>query len=182
LTRLLDRVQPGVSGDGKVKLQALVETPTGLANLSGIAASSERLEALIIGYADLAAAFGRQAPGSGNLSLWLATQESVLVAARANDLQAIDGPFLGIADDEPFQAATRQAKEMGFDGKWAIHPAQVATLNTFFTPSDGKIGWAHAVIDALGAGAGAVQLDGVMIDEAVRKAAERILSRAERRS
>jgi citrate lyase subunit beta/citryl-CoA lyase len=72
---------------------------------------------------------------------------------------------------------------MGFDGKWAIHPAQVAALNELFTPSEDEVAHARAVIEALAqaersGGAGAVALDGQMLDEAVRVAAVRVLARA----
>ena len=72
---------------------------------------------------------------------------------------------------------------MGFDGKWAIHPAQVGALNALFTPTDDEVAHARAVIAALeeaerAGGAGAVALDGQMLDEAVRVAALRVLARA----
>jgi citrate lyase subunit beta / citryl-CoA lyase len=107
----------------------------------------------------------------------------VLVAARAHGLQAIDGPYLGIAVDDAFTAAASRARDLGFDGKWAIHPSQVAALNELFTPSDEEITRARAVVEALDraereSGQGAVALDGEMLDEAVRVAALRVLARA----
>jgi len=107
----------------------------------------------------------------------------VLVAARAHGVSAIDGPYLGVAVDEGFEAAAQRARDMGFDGKWAIHPAQVSALNELFTPGREEIEHAEAVIDALEqadreGGRGAVALDGQMLDEAVRIAALRVLARA----
>jgi citrate lyase subunit beta/citryl-CoA lyase len=82
-----------------------------------------------------------------------------------------------------FQAAALRARNLGFDGKWAIHPSQVAPLNDVFTPSPAEVERARAVVTALEqaeheAGDGAVALDGEMIDEAIRAAALRVLARA----
>jgi citrate lyase subunit beta / citryl-CoA lyase len=105
------------------------------------------------------------------------------VAARAHGLQAIDGPHLGVDVDESFRAAAERARDLGFDGKWAIHPAQVALLNEWFTPSVEEVERALAIVAALDraereTGQGAVALDGQMPDEAVRAAALRALARA----
>jgi len=106
------------------------------------------------------------------------------VAARANGLQAIDGPYLGVAPDAAFRAAAARARELGFDGKWAIHPSQVDALNEAFTPHEDEVERARAVVAALAraereSGEGAVTLDGEMLDEAVRAAALRVLARAD---
>ncbi|HWC28089.1 MAG TPA: CoA ester lyase [Solirubrobacteraceae bacterium] len=182
--RLLDGVEAAAgTGAAPLRVQALIETAAGVARLDEIAGASPRLDALILGYADLSASLGRTAGARAELDGWRAIQDAVLVAARSHDLAAIDGPYLGIAVDDGFTAAARRAREMGFDGKWAIHPAQVAALNALFTPSDEEIEHAHAVIGALEdaerqGGAGAVALDGQMLDEAVRVAALRALARA----
>jgi citrate lyase subunit beta / citryl-CoA lyase len=103
----------------------------------------------------------------------------VVVAARANGLQAIDGPYLGVEPDEPFQAAAARARDLGFDGKWVIHPSQIEAVNELFLPTEAELERARAVIAALdAAGQGAVSLDGEMLDEAVRAAALRVLARA----
>ncbi len=181
LDRLLDGLEAAHGRSHPLRLQALLETPAGLAHADEIAAASPRLEALILGYADLAASLGRTTAGAAALDGWLPAQHTVLVAARQRGLQAIDGPYLGTADDEPFRAAAQRARDLGFDGKWAIHPAQVAALNELFSPSEQELAHARAVIDALAeserAGAGAVALEGEMLDEAVRLSALRILAR-----
>jgi citrate lyase subunit beta/citryl-CoA lyase len=164
-------------------LQALIETAAGLARLEEIAAAAGRLEALILGYADLAASLGRSREGAADSATWLPARERLLTAARANGLQAIDGPFLGTAPDEPFLTAARQARDLGFDGKWAIHPAQVEALNEAFTPTAEEVEHARAVLAALEraeaeGGAGAVALDGEMLDEALAAGARRVLARA----
>jgi citrate lyase subunit beta / citryl-CoA lyase len=181
--RLLDGCEAAAGGARAVRVQALIETAAGLAQVSEIAGASERLDALIIGYADLAASLGRSAAATSDLDAWRPAQETVLVAARAHGLQAIDGPYLGIAVDDAFTAAASRVRDLGFDGKWAIHPSQVAALNELFTPSDEEVTRARAVVEALDraereSGQGAVALDGEMLDEAVRVAALRVLARA----
>jgi citrate lyase subunit beta/citryl-CoA lyase len=184
--RLLDGVEAAAGAGAArapMRVQALIETAAGVARLDEIAGASERLDTLILGYADLSASLGRAAGAGAELDSWRAIQDAILVAARTHDVLAIDGPYLGIAVDEGFTAAAARARDMGFDGKWAIHPAQVAALNELFTPSEEEVSHARAVVAALeeaerSGGAGAVALDGQMLDEAVRVAALRVLARA----
>jgi len=182
----VDRLLDGAEAPARlrpIRIQALIETPAGLARVAEIAASSPRLDALIIGYADLGAALGRaDTARDDGPDTWASTRDAVLLAARVNGLQAIDGPYLGTKPDERFRASAGEASRLGFDGKWAIHPSQVASLVESFTPAPEEIERARAVVDALDqaerAGAGAVALDGEMLDEAVRVRALRLLSRA----
>jgi citrate lyase subunit beta/citryl-CoA lyase len=185
--RLLDGVERSVGRTDAVRVQALIETAAGLARVTEIAGASPRLDALILGYADLAASLGRSPAGAGDLDGWRPAQEAVLTAARVSDLQAIDGPYLSLAVDDGFVAAGTRARDAGFDGKWAIHPSQVASLNQLFTPTEAELERARAVIAALGdaardEGRGAVALDGEMLDEALRVAALRTLARAPERA
>jgi citrate lyase subunit beta/citryl-CoA lyase len=182
--RLLDGAEAAArTGRAPLRVQALIETAAGVARLDEIAGASPRLDSLILGYADLSASLGRAAGARAELDSWRSIQDAILVAARTHDVAAIDGPYLGIKVDEGFTAAAERARDMGFDGKWAIHPAQVAALNALFTPSDEEVEHARAIIAALAeaereGGAGAVALDGQMLDEAVRVAALRVLARA----
>jgi citrate lyase subunit beta/citryl-CoA lyase len=182
--RLLDGAQAAAGSERPLRVQALIETAAGVSRVQEIAGSSPRLDGLILGYADLAASLGRAAGAGAQLDSWLAIQDQILLAARTHDLVAIDGPYLGVAVDAAFKAAAERARDMGFDGKWAIHPAQVAALNALFTPTQVEVEHAQAVVDALAeaersGGAGAVALDGQMLDEAVRVAALRVLARAD---
>jgi citrate lyase subunit beta / citryl-CoA lyase len=181
--RLLAGAEAASGRSRPIRVQALIETAAGLSRVGEIAACSDRLDSLIIGYADLAASLGRSKTAAAELDLWLAAQETLLTACRANGLQAIDGPYLGIAVDAGFEAAAGRARELGFDGKWAIHPAQVEHLNSLFSPTPAELEHARAVLAELErAGAedvGAVALDGEMLDEALRVAAERVVARAE---
>lgn len=173
--RLLGSVGEPASGVG---LQALVETAGGLLRAGEIAAASPRLEALILGYLDLAASLGR-APGPVPPERWSHAQETLLVAARAAGIQAIDGPYLEIRDDAGLRLRAEHARALGFDGKWAVHPRQLGIINAAFTPVDEELARARAILDALaGAGGrGAVELDGEMIDEASRKLALQVVAR-----
>ncbi len=165
-----------------IGLQALIETPDGLQAADAICRATPTVESIILGYADLGAALGRS-PVS-RPEHWLATQDRVVIAARAAGIAAIDGPFIGIADDGPFQDAARWAADLGFDGKWVIHPAQITTATTIFTPSPASVRDAQLILKTLAEaemrGAGAVQLDGMMLDEAVAVRARRVLAKASR--
>jgi citrate lyase subunit beta/citryl-CoA lyase len=180
----VERLLAGAESSGRqpLRVQALVETAVGLERVGEIAAAApRRLAALILGYADLGASLGRDAGAGDDPGAWLPAQERVLTAARAQGLQAIDGPYLGTTPDEGFRRWSGRVAELGFDGKWAIHPSQVEPLNAIFMPTEDRVAWARRVIAALGGaedGAGAVVLDGQMIDEAVRLAADRVLLRA----
>ena len=165
--------------EGRVGLQALIETAAGVESAAAIAVASPRLRALILGYADLATSLGRRGAET-QLDRWLFYQESVLAAARAAEVQAIDGPFLRLGDRLSLARAARAARELGFDGKWAIHPEQVEPLNEAFGATEREQHWAGRVTEALEAAAvhgdAAVRVDGAMVDEAMRAQAKRLLA------
>ena len=154
-------------------VQALIESAYGLLNLEDIC-TARGLSGLIIGYADMGASLQRRSPSP---SQWIPAQERVLWTARARGIAAIDGPHLGVRVDSAFESAVQQAAAAGFDGKWVIHPAQLDAVNEAFSPTAAEVEWAHRVLAALGH-AGAVQLDGQMLDEAVAVSARRVLQRA----
>lgn len=178
--RSLDGVEAATGRTQQANVQALIESPAGLANLDEIVTATRRLRAVILGYADLGAALGRSRDASAES--WLPAQHAVLVAARAAGIAAIDGPFLGVDADAEFQATVTHAARFGFDGKWVIHPRQVAAVTEAFTPTQAAVEHAGRVLAALGSGhargAGAVELDGEMIDEALAVAARRTLAKA----
>ncbi len=173
--RLLDGLGVGAE---RVRLQILIETAAGLLRVGEIAAASSRVEALILGYADLAASLGR-APGVTTPQSWSYAQENLLVAARAFGLQAIDGPYLEIRDDAGLQRRAEHVRALGFDGKWAVHPGQVPIINAAFTPAPEELARARSILDVLAGaeGRGAVELHGAMIDEASRKLALEVIAR-----
>ncbi len=159
-------------------VQALIESPAGLAAASAIGAHS-RVIALILGYADLAAALGRRG-AERDPARWLVAQETLLAAARIGDALAVDGPSFALRDTRLVGAHARAARELGFDGKWAIHPAQVAPIEAAFAASAAEQRWAQRVKEAVEAaaasGGAAASLDGALVDEAMVRQADRLLA------
>ncbi|HET7043493.1 MAG TPA: CoA ester lyase [Gaiellaceae bacterium] len=155
-----------------VPVQALIETARGLVEVERIA-QAPGVEALVFGPGDLAASLG--APqltiGEGDWGYALAR---VVVAAKAFGRQAIDGPFVRLGDLEGLRASAERSHGLGFDGKWAIHPEQVAVLHEVFTPSAEELERAERIVSVA---ARATRLDGEMVDEATRKMAESVLAR-----
>ncbi len=172
---LLDQAAP--RRERPIGLQALIESARGLRDVNEIAARSERLEALILGPADMSVSLGFPSPEEG--PRWDFVRGAVLVAARAAGIQAIDGPYLQIGDDEGLAASAARARALGFDGKWALHPKQVEPLERAFAPQAEEVAEARAILEALArAEDGAALLGGEMVDEASRKRAEAVLARA----
>jgi malyl-CoA/(S)-citramalyl-CoA lyase len=105
------------------------------------------------------------------------------VAARANGLRPIDGPYGDFSDPEGYIAAARRAAMLGCEGKWAIHPDQVALANEVFTPADHVVSRTRRILEemekAAAEGRGAVSLDGRLIDAASIRMAENLLAKVE---
>ncbi len=178
LDALLDETEER-AGSEPVGLQALIETAAGLVRIAEIARASARLEALIIGFADLAASLGRPTAADYPGDRWHWVRETVLVAARSAGLQAIDGPHLEVGDLDGLAVEAGRASALGLDGKWALHPSQIDPINAAFSPAQAEVDRAGAILGALaaGEGRGAVSLDGEMLDEASRKLADQVLAR-----
>ena len=138
-----------------MRLQAPIETAAGLDRVSEIAGSSARLDSLILGYADLAASLGRTSAGAEDPERWPPEQQALLTAARSAWAAGDRRSLLRVNVDEQFRASATRAPDLGFDGKWAIHPTQVQPLNELFTPTADEIEWArerHHCPRARGAG------------------------------
>lgn len=165
-----------------IGVEALIETARGLVAVEATAAASDRLMALVFGPIDMAASLGvptlDDAAPSGE-DVWQYARMRILVAARAVGAFAVDGPVVALDDEARLRASAARARACGYDGKWVIHPSQIATVNEVFTPTAAEVADARAILDALDAsGRGAAAIDGAMIDEASRRAAERVLARA----
>jgi malyl-CoA/(S)-citramalyl-CoA lyase len=106
-----------------------------------------------------------------------------MVACRAYGLRPIDGPFGDFSDPDGYVAAANRAAVLGYEGKWAIHPSQIALANQVYTPSEAEVTRARRIMQAMDeaakAGKGAVSLDGRMIDIASIRMAEALLVKAE---
>jgi citrate lyase subunit beta / citryl-CoA lyase len=167
---------------GRIGIEAQIEEASGLAAVNTIAAASPRLEALVFGPADFMASLGMRSLEVGVQPAGYAGDAfhyplmRMLVAARASGLQAIDGPYAKIADTDGLVRAASSVAALGFDGKWAIHPGQIDTLNAAFTPDATEYERAEHILAAYRHHTehehrGAATLDGQMIDEATRKLA-----------
>ena len=104
------------------------------------------------------------------------------LAARANDLRAMDGPVADYRDEEGLRKSCLVARSLGFDGKWCIHPGQVETVNEVFSPTEKELEWAKKVVSAYEeanlAGSGSISVDGQMVDAASIKMAQNTLDLA----
>jgi citrate lyase subunit beta/citryl-CoA lyase len=170
---------------GRLGIEAQIENAMGLININAIAAASPRIESIIFGPADFMASInmkslvvGEQPPGYDTGDAYHHILMSILMAARAYNKQAIDGPYLGIKDLEGFRRVAGRSAALGFDGKWALHPDQIALANEVFSPKQEDYDHAEMILDAYdwatssaGGAKGAVMLGDEMIDEASRKMA-----------
>jgi (S)-citramalyl-CoA lyase len=166
--QLLDRVL--TEAGCQSRLIAIIESSRALQALEQIASATPRLAALMLGAADLAADLGC---GSDAPNLVLA-RALMIQACALNDIAAIDSPYFDIHDEDGLQRDTERAADMGFTGKAAIHPAQIAAINRVFTPTAEAVAHARAVLIENRKGVG--QVDGQMVDEAVARKARRVLA------
>lgn len=165
--------------DRELPVLALIESARGVLNAPEIADASPT-EGLIFGAEDLAADLGATRTGEGTEVLY--ARERVVVAASAAGVDAIDTVYTEFEDEDGLREDTAFAIQLGFDGKLAIHPAQVPVVNEAFTPADEEIEWARRVVEASerarADGRGVFEVDGEMIDAPLISQAERILERA----
>ncbi len=165
---------------GGIILLALVETAQGVVNLKEIAGADTRLQGLVFGAEDLAGNMGLVRTPEGWEVFY--ARSAVAVHAAAFGLQAIDVVFMDLHDPEGLRRESLQGAQMGYTGKQAIHPNQVAPVQEAFTPSDEAIAAAQRVVEAARqnqeGGRGAFALDGKMVDAPVVKAAEWVITRA----
>ena len=165
--------------DATYPVFALIETACGVLNAEEIAAA-EATTAVCFGAEDLAADIGARRTHDGTEVLY--ARERTVLAASAAGVDAIDTLVTDIEASERLRADTGFAIELGYDGKLAIHPAQVAVINDAYTPDDERIAWAERVLDAKdeadGEGRGVFRVDGEMIDAPLIAQAERVLDRA----
>jgi citrate lyase subunit beta/citryl-CoA lyase len=170
---------------GRIGIEAQIENALGLTNVNAIAAASARVETIIFGPADFMASInmkslvvGEQPPGYDVGDAYHYILMQILMAARAYDKQAIDGPYLQIRDVEGFTRVAGRSAALGFDGKWVLHPGQIEAANEVYSPRQEDYDHAENILDAYahytseaGGARGAVMLGDEMIDEASRKMA-----------
>ncbi|MQA79414.1 MAG: CoA ester lyase [Streptosporangiales bacterium] len=170
---------------GRIGIEPQIENAAGLADVDAIAAASPRVEAIVFGPADFMASInmrslvvGEQPPGYDVGDAYHYPLMRILTAARANGLQAIDGPYLQIRDVDGLRRVAGRSAALGFDGKWVLHPGQVDVINELFSPTQKDYDHAELILEAYewhtsdaGGRRGAVMLGDEMIDEASRKMA-----------
>ena len=205
LDMLVTQIETAKGFRKRIGFELLIETALGMQNIHAIAGASKRNGTLLLGTADFAAStkarttrIGGANPEYGMLTdaaadgarafhwgdIWHYALARMVVAARANGLRPVDGPFGDFKDEQGYLAAARRAASLGCEGKMVIHPSQITVANTLFSPSEAEITQARRILDAMAAaekaGAGAVSLEGKMIDIASIRQAEVVVKKADR--
>lgn len=203
LDMLVTQIEAARGFKRRIGFELLIETALGMQNVHEIAAASKRIESLHFGVADYAASTRARTTNIGGANpdyailtdkdaagrreshwgdMWHYALARMVVAARANGIRPIDGPFGDFSDADGFRAAARRAAALGCEGKWAIHPSQVALANEMFTPSAAEIERARRILAAMEQakreGRGAVALDGKLLDIASIRQAEVLVKKA----
>lgn len=186
---LLDQLESKLGLNRRIGIECLIEDVEGMMNVEQIAGCSDRLESLIFGMGDYAASQGMNVQRVGESSslypadLWHYPRYKMIIACRVHGLDPIDGPYADFRDLQGFRVDCQQADLLGMAGKWAIHPDQIAVGNESFSPSAAVVASARkqkaAYLQALAAGQGAINVDGVMVDAASIRLQQNILERAD---
>lgn len=170
--------------EGTVKLHAMIESASGILNSAEIAAASPRMASLVFGSADYANDIHCQ-PGEDRVEFLLAMQMLVL-ASRAAGIDVVDAPCFDIGNQDLLYRESIFARRLGFDGKSALHPGQLALINQVFDVSAEEIAWADNVIEELDAaekrGKALSTIDGNLIDNPHRARAQRILQKKDKKT
>ncbi len=200
---IVTQIEDAMGFKKRIGFEHIIETALGMQNVSEIAAASKRNESLHFGVADYAASTRARTTVIGGVNeqyavltdpdrngnrqvhwgdMWHYAISRMVVAARANGLRPIDGPFGDFSDPEGYRAAAYRAAVIGCEGKWAIHPSQIALANEVMSPSEEEVARAQKILAAMAeaeaAGKGAVSLDGRLIDYASIRQAEVLVEKA----
>lgn len=186
---LLSQIEKRLKLTRRIGLEVLIEEVEGMRNVNEIASATPRLEAMILGFGDYSASqgmdpiilYGKSSyPGDP----WHHARWQLAIAARSAGVDAIDGPFPGLKDTETYREECVRAQLLGFNGKWALHPAQIDVALDVFTPDAEAVRKARAMIDAYAKaeaeGIGTISIDGQMVDAGTIRMVQVTLQRAER--
>lgn len=201
---LVTQIEDAKGYGKRIGFEHIIETALGMRNVHEIAGASKRNESLHFGVADYAASTRARTTNIGGANpdyavltdpdgeggrdahwgdMWHYAIARMVVAARAHGLRPVDGPFGDFSDPGGYRAAAHRAAALGCEGKWAIHPSQIALANEVMSPSDADVDRARRILVAMAeaerAGKGAVSLDGRLIDYASIRQAEALVSKAE---
>ena len=185
---LLTQLERELGITKRIGLEIQIEDARGVENLPAIADASDRIETLIFGPGDYAASLGIPSVSVGALDpdypadQWHYVLSRIVITAKARGLQAIDGPFGAIRDSQGFRTVATRSRLLGCDGKWVLHPDQIALANEIYAPTQKQFDHASTLLDAYrdateNARSGAVLWNGEMIDEASRKMAAEVAAR-----
>ena len=201
---LVTQIETAKNRKKRIGFEMIIETALGMQNVHEIAAASKRNESLHFGVADYAASTRARTTSIGGANadyavltepladnsrqvhwgdMWHYAIARMVVAARANGLRPVDGPFGNFSDPDAFKAAAARAAELGCEGKWAIHPSQIALANEVMSPSEAEVTRAKRILEAMkeaeAQGKGAVSLDGRLIDYASIRQAQVLVEKAQ---
>ena len=185
---LLEQLEADLGLKKQIGIEALIEEVQGMKNVDRIAASSPRLEALILGVGDYSASQKMDARsvngGTGYPGdLWHYARFHMVIAARSHGLDPIDGPFSDFRNPDGYREECRRGLIIGCAGKWALHPAQIPIALEIYTPHADQVAYARKMIaaykDAEAQGLGAIQIEGEMIDAASVRILQNTLDRAD---
>jgi malyl-CoA/(S)-citramalyl-CoA lyase len=202
---LLTQIEDAMALGRRIAICVLIETALGMVKCEEIAAACpERMEAMVFGVADYAASLQSHTTSIGGANSdysiltdadgeterdrhwgdqWHYALSRIAVVCRAYGLRPIDGPFGDFTDPEGYLASARRAAVLGYEGKWAIHPSQIALANEVFTPDDHLVEKTRRIVaameEAASEGKGAVSLDGRLIDAASIRMAQGLLAKLE---
>lgn len=179
---------------GRIGFELQIEEALGLQAVNQIAAASSRTETLVFGPGDFMASMGMRGLSVGSqiagydADAFHYALSRILIAARANGLQALDGPYVSIRDLPGFKTSAAKAAALGYDGKWVVHPSQIEAGNQIFTPEPAQIERAERIVKAYlaaadehdGGAVGAIVVDDEMVDEAGYKVARALLAKSGR--
>jgi len=187
---LLTQLETKLDMTKRVGIEVLIEEVEAMIDVENIATASPRLETLIFGPGDYSAsqgvrtaAIGSDDPNAYPGDIWHYARNKIVIAARAAKIEAIDGPFANFSDPSAYVTQAQRAFALGYSGKWAIHPSQIAPANDVFAPTPEEVQRARKVVaaftDAEAKGLGAVAVDGAMVDVASVRILQNTLQRAE---
>ncbi len=176
----IEKVEREIGAEGRTRIMAAIESALGVVNAYDIAISSPRMMGIALGAEDYCANLKTQRSKEGD-ELRLA-RETIVVAARAAGIDALDTVFSNLNDMETFRREVEYIKTLGFDGKSIINPRQIEVVNEVFTPTEKDIEKAKAIVAAIKEaekkGSGVIALNGKMIDRPVVIRAERTITLA----
>ncbi len=176
----IEKIEKELGCLGRTQIMAAIESTKGIINAYAIATASKRMMGIALGAEDYCANLKTQRTPSGD-ELLLA-RETIVVAARAAGIYALDTVYSNLNDMETFRKEVELIKRLGFDGKSIINPRQIEIINEVFTPTEKEIEKAKTIVaaikEAAAKGSGVIAVNGKMVDKPVVTRAEHTIELA----